>query len=137
MIALRLTPYDGGCRYNSTSWRSPAFNEVRRCTMDSFMVGRVDHVRIFRGCERGNPYKVAEHGRKNTSSLYSRLLDRDPVLLAKLLVLQGCSLSCQCSKDEACHGDVIATRAQQLITEWYSPPPELPLLVSPIASTYC
>jgi hypothetical protein len=73
-------------------------------------------VYIGRPSKWGNPYVVGQEGdRAEVIARYERWLKSQPQLLADLRELAGKTLGCWCSP-QACHGDVLATLANEHLT---------------------
>ena len=73
-----------------------------------------------RGCrQRGlkrsrfaNPFKVAEFGREQAITLFSKYLEDDVQLRSVLWTLSGLHLICHCGEHHACHGDSLVAAFQ-------------------------
>jgi hypothetical protein len=63
---------------------------------------------VSRPSRWGNPYTVAEYGRKQAVALYRQRLAEHPELAeAARRELAGKDLACWCDPDELCHADVL------------------------------
>ena len=59
----------------------------------------------------GNPFVIGKDGtREEVVEKYRRWLLTQPDLLGKIVILKGKTLGCWC-KPQACHGDILAERA--------------------------
>ena len=70
-----------------------------------------NYVYIGRPSKWGNPYAV-HMGRTKCIDLFREYVTRMPKLMDSLHKLEGKTLVCFC-KPQACHGDVLATLADQ------------------------
>ena len=79
-------------------------------------------VYIGRGCREhppsvwGNPFKLGRHTRADAVQKFEQHLLRDGSLLGLIPTLEGKVLRCHCTRDDACHGDVIVSVYNRLFT---------------------
>lgn len=70
---------------------------------------------ITRRSRYGNPFPVAEYGRRKALELFTDYLDEKIINgLIDLKPLKGFDLACNCKPHESCHGDIILDRMRKL-----------------------
>lgn len=120
---MRTTPQQGAQR--------PAKTRVGHIKVDTpdVYIGRRDGRRTIRnsppGESWGNPYRLDKYSRGTSIRKFTALLDRlceeHPVYRLHLCDLNGKLLGCHCraagESEPACHGDVLAARADALALE--------------------
>jgi len=72
----------------------------------------------------GNPYTLSDHEREESISKFKQDLEEaitDPLIRQKIAELHGQTLGCWCRRvdesEPACHGDVIAEKADEIASE--------------------
>jgi Domain of unknown function (DUF4326) len=103
---------EGGVTVVAHITKDPDLVAWAKCTDRAVYIGR--DFRGWRGTGWGNPFRPQTHTPEEHDrvvGLYSRYLDDNPILLARLPELSGGKVLLCCCHPLPCHGDLLAKRA--------------------------